>query len=76
MTLKKVECPVRLKLKSLKKSINTYLKNIQILFMTLKKKKVEQVALIINWAWVDQMLQKKKLSTKKLNEPIMIVNYK
>ena len=43
--------------------------------MISKKKIVEPVALIINLDW-DQKSPKRKLSIKKLKEPITIVNFK
>jgi hypothetical protein len=43
--------------------------------MISKKKKAEQVAQIINLGW-DQKSPKRKLSIKKLKEPITIVNFK
>mgnify|MGYP006985931550 CR=1 FL=1 len=75
LKLKKVECQVKQKLKSLKKLKNLYLESIRILFMISKKKKAEQVAQIINLGW-DQKSPKRKLSIKKLKEPITIVNFK
>ena len=75
LTLKKVECLVKPKSKSLKKLKNNKLKNIRILYTISRKRKVELVVLITNQAW-DQMPPRRKLFIKKLKEPITILNFK